>query len=491
MSIIEALKTLNTGKDSINELAALPQNEIIRMAQMGRIPADILPVIISEKARITKDLANLQAQQKLQQQGGNQPTVLEQAMQTNEAPPQQNGMAGTAQPQQAPQVEPGLAGLPTGDMFAEKNFQAGGTVGSAAQERKPGTGPSSLAEMLAEYQNVKAPYSGITPERQAELDYLKQGSLSKEDIEQQKNMRMLEAGLGIMGGESPYALTNIARGTQSALKGYSDDLAAQRATKLADLRTRANIADAKRAEDIADVGHAAKMYDSYLEREMRRQEKEEALAQRKEQGKSNQYEYAENYMKMKRASGDNRPAEVLLDEGFNKYFQNYGLAQQKTAAQTDRATSEQDLTRDRMEQEAAERALSSWNGMSESDPRKREYRKLSRLDAQQAEAYRVNEVRKLKNEILGKSTAPVPHPENPKEPPAVRQSPLPPTGIAALPATPRKPDIKNIQGVEKGAVFGDYDVTRNAWPILKFNPEKNEYEIKQWYGNLPTSKDKK
>lgn len=457
--------------DSINELAALPQNEIIRMAQMGRIPADIVPVIISEKARMAKDMANLQALQKLQQQGGNQPTVLEQAMQTNEAPQQQPGIASPAQPQQAPQGEPGLAGLPTGDMFAEKNFQAGGIVGSADQEKKPGTGPASLAEMLAEYQKVKAPYSGITPERQAELDYLKQGSLSKEDIEQQKNMRMLEAGLGIMGGESPYALTNIARGALPALKGYSEDLAAQRATKLADLRARANIADAKRAEDIADVGTAANMYDSYLEREIRRQEKEAALAQRKEQGKSNQYEYAENYANMKRASGDKRPTEVLLDEGFNKYFQNYGQAQQKTAAQTGIAASGQDLARERMRQEAAEKALTSWNGISATDPIKRKYNELAGKDKKEgtntAEEYRVNVVRQLTNEILSNSAEPPSPTGSPKEPPVARKSPLPPTGIATLPVAPKKPDIKDIEGIPEGSKVGQYHSGRKQWEIIK------------------------
>lgn len=36
--------------------------------------------------------------------------------------------------------------------------------------------------------------------------------------------RLLEAGLGIMGGESPYALTNIGKGAQAAAKGAAEDL---------------------------------------------------------------------------------------------------------------------------------------------------------------------------------------------------------------------------------------------------------------------------
>jgi hypothetical protein len=36
--------------------------------------------------------------------------------------------------------------------------------------------------------------------------------------------RLLEAGLGIMGGESPYALTNIGKGSQAAAKGAAEDM---------------------------------------------------------------------------------------------------------------------------------------------------------------------------------------------------------------------------------------------------------------------------
>lgn len=478
MSILEALKTLNIGKDSIKELAALPQNEIIRMAQMGRIPADILPVIISEKARITKDLANLQAQQKLQQQGGNQPTVLEQAMQANQMPPQQNEMAP---PQQPAQQDAGIAGLPTGDMFAEQNFEEGGIVGGAGKEKKPGTGPASLAEMLAEYQKVKAPYSGITPERQEELDYLKRGSLSKEDIEQQRNMRLLEAGLGIMGGESPYALTNIAKGAQSALKGYSEDLATQRATKLADLRARSALAESKRAENLADVGVAQKMYDSYLDREMQRQLKEQSLENK---NKSNQTEYAENYVKMRKSKGDKRPDEEILDEGFNRYYQNYGQAQQRISTQADTTAIEQETARARLLQEARAKAMASWDNMKADDQRKRRYRDLAVQDRQTggnaAEEYRRSIVNGLADDIMGASQRPPLPSEVSVEVPPPKKSPLPPGGIAGL--APKKPDIKNIQGAPAGSVIGDYDVKKQVWPLLKWDEKTKAYKVVGYYG---------
>jgi hypothetical protein len=47
---------------------------------------------------------------------------------------------------------------------------------------------------------------------------------SKADREQAKYARMLEAGLGILGGTSQYALENIGKGAAPALKGYGEDV---------------------------------------------------------------------------------------------------------------------------------------------------------------------------------------------------------------------------------------------------------------------------
>jgi hypothetical protein len=55
-----------------------------------------------------------------------------------------------------------------------------------------------------------------------------QAAESKEARKQDKYMRLLEAGLGIMGGTSPYALTNIGQGAMGAAKGYAQDKAGYR-----------------------------------------------------------------------------------------------------------------------------------------------------------------------------------------------------------------------------------------------------------------------
>jgi hypothetical protein len=52
---------------------------------------------------------------------------------------------------------------------------------------------------------------------------------AKGSREEAKYARLLEVGLGIMGGESPYASVNIGKGAAQALKGYGEDVKAMRA----------------------------------------------------------------------------------------------------------------------------------------------------------------------------------------------------------------------------------------------------------------------
>jgi hypothetical protein len=58
--------------------------------------------------------------------------------------------------------------------------------------------------------------------------YDEQKAQAAADKEQSKWMRLLEAGLGIMGGTSQYALTNIAQGALPAAKGAASDIATYR-----------------------------------------------------------------------------------------------------------------------------------------------------------------------------------------------------------------------------------------------------------------------
>jgi hypothetical protein len=58
---------------------------------------------------------------------------------------------------------------------------------------------------------------------------------------EQRAMRLIEAGLGIAGGQSPYALQNIATGALPAVKGYGEDVKEQR-------KRKAELAGMERAE---------------------------------------------------------------------------------------------------------------------------------------------------------------------------------------------------------------------------------------------------
>lgn len=452
MSILDALRVQKANQQSVSQLAALPQNEIIRLAQMGHIPADVVPVVISEKARMAKEMANLQAA--AQTQGRPMPTVIEQAMQANAQaesgmPPQAPPQPPQTPPQMPPQAPPpGVAGLPTGQMFQGQNFESGGIVAfgeggtpempskglmrafaNVSKDRttgkdvevlmaglgmdegmlgvnvakisgdqredlakmlvaqyntkmgdlnlsgqvvKPMDGPSgtyqfgaqasypmaggrisaglgalrtpqqtsiantnigyetalgpgrlaagvnfprgaspqaqmryqmrfeeggvvgyngtddsfvegptglkvlqseitpgrrmpSLADAISTARTQLAPSFAESPEEAAFREALRRGMSSPEERSQQKYMRLLEAGLGIMGGESPYALSNIGKGSQAALRGYGEDVRAQQAQRLAELKAAAETARGKRLEGAKAVELGAQIYGKELE----------------------------------------------------------------------------------------------------------------------------------------------------------------------------------------------------------------------------------
>ena len=320
MSILDALKVQKAEQKSVRDLAQLPQQLIIQMAQRGDIPAEVAPVVISEKARMAKDMANLQAL--MAQGGGKQPTVMEQAMATNaqaESPAPQGIAAMAPQmapqaPQQAPQGVPGavatpemqaagVTALPTGQMFNQQNFAGGGIVAFAGEGRsdislsdivaqQQSADPSfagmfapteqsesskiysrryaSLADALKDVQAATGASRQLSPEEQAYMEYQKgQKPRSEAEMSQQGWMRALEAGLGIMGGESPYAFTNIGKGAQAALKGYGEDVKEQQRRQGAALQSAAQMARQKRLEGIEDVKEARQLLEKDLEAEYR------------------------------------------------------------------------------------------------------------------------------------------------------------------------------------------------------------------------------
>lgn len=487
MSILDALRVQRGNQESIADLALLPQNEIIRLAQMGQISATMVPVIINEKARMAKEAANLRAA--AQAQGG-MPTVIEQAMQTNAqaetgqgvAPqmPQmpQGGPPGVppAAPQGAPQAQQpmGLAGLPTGDMFKAQNFEAGGIVAFNGEndslvdgdedlmaedagestlmlrgapipgpshpppkvQKVPGRGPASLDEFIKQYQSLTAEARKETPEEKAYLEAIKKGSLSSKDVQDQKYLRLLQAGLGIMGGESPYAFTNIGRGSQEALKGYAEDIKAQQAQKMLDLKAAAETARGKRSEALQDIQGGAGLYEKYLDRE-----------QRKEIAKESQLgaKYADNYLATRRAGGDKRPDEVIKNEGYREFFQLYGFASGRAATQAGIAAGAQGVQAAGIAERYANQAQDSVDKIlgKISSPEARQYRKLQKDDPSGASAAQYRQ--ELINQRAAELAAAAQAPGAPGAPGAgAKPAPAAPAASAnAVPLPAKQSDLKD------------------------------------------------
>lgn len=486
MSILDALKVQKANQQSVTDLAALPQNEIIRLAQMGQIPADVVPVVISEKARMAKEAANMRAAAQMQQQGGRMPTVIEQAMQANaqaEAPQMPPGLPSAmpqaapgaqaqapmqmppqAQPQAAP-AEAGVAGLPTGQMFQGQNFQAGGIVAFNGEEgsfvetpgglnvlkeelqpKPPGQGPASLAEFIQQYKAETAAARVESPEEIAYREAVKKGSLSKQDMAQQGWMRALQAGLGIMGGESPYALTNIGKGTQEAVKGYGEDVKSQQAQKMLDLKTAAESARAKRSEELQDIQGGSKLYESYLDRELKKD-----IAKDSQLGAK----YADNYLAMKKAGGDKRPDEVIRDEGYRTFFQEYGFASGRAATQANIAAGAQAVQASGITERYANQAQDSVDKTlgKMASPEAREYRKLQKESPEAAAQYRQRLINQRARELASAGTAA-----------GGGGAPAAPAAPAAAPAGNRAPDISKIKGAPSGSTVGAF-VAGKGWEI--------------------------
>jgi len=116
MGITQALK-LQEGP--IDALALLPQQQILALAQQKRIPADMVSIILNEKAQMEQQAANMQAMQQPMP-----PSVVEQAMAIN--------AQAEAPPPQMPPMDAGVAALPVDDSMY--NMAGGGIVAFAGPD---------------------------------------------------------------------------------------------------------------------------------------------------------------------------------------------------------------------------------------------------------------------------------------------------------------------------------------------------------------------
>ena len=289
MGILQALK-LQEGP--IESLAQLPQQQLIAMSQQGRIPADVLPIILNEKAQMAQAAANMQAMQQPMQ-----PSVIEQAMAINaqaEAPQMQPQMM-------EPPTDAGVASLPVPEeMYSDEGYAGGGIVAfdegglagtfdmfmpetqyvpvdrdlsrdfkdtdtgvslpqvaapaaprpaapRPAAKPEPGIAAIPAKENMLDRRRRMLEQMGVTDTTEEELAALEKnkGKLADDKFDALR-MSLIRAGLGMAAGTSPYALSNIAKGGLEGFESYEQSIKQIKAeekeySKLArDLRKEAN-----------------------------------------------------------------------------------------------------------------------------------------------------------------------------------------------------------------------------------------------------------
>jgi hypothetical protein len=90
----------------------------------------------------------------------------------------------------------------------------------------------------------------------------KQAAARAKDKKEAGAMRLLEAGLGMMGGTSPFAAVNIGQGATGALRGYGEDVRQARGDEMKDImqRTALGLKGAESKADLAKLGIMAPLY---------------------------------------------------------------------------------------------------------------------------------------------------------------------------------------------------------------------------------------
>jgi hypothetical protein len=281
MGLLQALK-LQEGP--IDALTKLDQKQIIALAQQKRIPQDMVSVILNEKALNEQEAANIAAAQKPMSR-----SVIEQAMAINaqaeamrNKPRIQPQMMAMASEQEMPVTDAGVASLPVPEeMYSGEGYAGGGIVAfdngggidlasmynaatkemdedSARREVNPyvyssRVDPNRIEELVGARTALRERIAPISPESQVIKDYLASQARKTTDTRTDAWTRALEAGLGILGGESPYALTNIGKGSQAAVKGFAEDVKERRKQTLADMQLKLQLDEAARREKLGDI----------------------------------------------------------------------------------------------------------------------------------------------------------------------------------------------------------------------------------------------
>jgi hypothetical protein len=118
----------------------------------------------------------------------------------------------------------------------------------------PETKVDPIDAMLAKYENMIMGKSGDAAAARKEA----------------RDMRLMEAGLRIMGGTSPYAFANIGQGAAEAAKGYGEDIKGLRAEETAKLNQLMGLGlkGAQLKQEAQKLGITAKHYDDWYKAQM-------------------------------------------------------------------------------------------------------------------------------------------------------------------------------------------------------------------------------
>jgi hypothetical protein len=314
MSIRQNLRILNK---PISELAMLPQETIMTMAQSGQIPVAFVAPILAEKAEASQRAVEVEAMMAQQQMPPG--SVIEKIIAQNAAnetqanmpmmaPPMPEAqgnmpMMGAQMPQmsqmsQMPQPEdvgigalpipdgmiPGLAGggiiaFKEGDLVDSFDYEAVArgidaaseidslnsgevdlneiTRGIDAASGRNLTGKfSGLGEDIAALQEAKAAFLGPNQSVADLIAYNKEAEKrAAERAKSQFNTRLIEAGLLGLGGDSEYFGVNMGR-MAPAVKGMSEDTEKQAEAKEARIKSELAAKGIERKEGEASFSQA-------------------------------------------------------------------------------------------------------------------------------------------------------------------------------------------------------------------------------------------
>jgi hypothetical protein len=207
---------LQSPKDIAMEYGGNKQ-KIAQAAQMGMIDptAAVLAGMFIDKMRTAQ-----------REEMTPQSTVAQDVM---AAPQMAAGLGATPEAAMAPQMpqqmptEAGVAALPVPDEMVPNEFAGGGIVAFANGGMPIDYSQfGDLGEELKRQEELRRMFLGENEALKAEREGMDAAK------SEQRAMRLIEAGLGIAGGQSPYALQNIATGALPAVKGYGEDVRSQR-----------------------------------------------------------------------------------------------------------------------------------------------------------------------------------------------------------------------------------------------------------------------